>query len=149
MGMALVFWLGEQAFGLPLETVERVLRAAAVTPLPAAPAIVCGALDLGGAVVPVIDPRPRVGQPSRPMAPADQLLLARTQGRRLVLWVDRTGDVVRWDPSELLPAAAAGDGAPPLKGIARGREGLILVLDLEGFLFHDEHLAVAEAAAHG
>lgn len=133
MKFALVFWLGQYSFGLPLEGVERVLRAVEVTPLPCAPAIVSGVVDLAGEIVPVIDLRRHVGLPPRAMRLEDHLLVVRAAGRPLALWVDRAGGVTVWRSADLLPAATAA-ADPGLCGIARGADGLILILDLQAFL---------------
>lgn len=145
MKFALVFWLGQHSFGLPLEKVERVLRAVEVTPLPRTPAVVSGVVDLAGEIVPVIDLRRHVGLPPRAMQLEDHLLVVRVAGRLLALWVDRTGEVTTWCSADLLPVATAA-ADPGLCGIARSADGLILILDLEAFL-SPEALDALEALA--
>jgi purine-binding chemotaxis protein CheW len=54
-----VFALDDQRYALALTCVQRSIRVVAVTPLPGAPAIVMGVIDLGGVVIPVIDIRGR------------------------------------------------------------------------------------------
>ena len=54
-----VFSLDDQRYALPLARVHRCIRVVAITPLPEAPAIVLGIIDLGGAVIPVINIRRR------------------------------------------------------------------------------------------
>lgn len=60
-----VFRLDAQRFALPLTAVERVVRAVAVTLLPDAPAIVLGAIDVHGRVLPVLNVRRRFNLPQR------------------------------------------------------------------------------------
>lgn len=77
----LIFALGEETYGLPIEAVEEVVRAPeTLTRLPRAPAYVAGVMSLRGAVVPVIDQRQRFG-------------LAAADGRSRVV-VCRLGDLV-------------------------------------------------------
>jgi len=47
-----VFALDGQRYALALHQVQRVIRVVAITPLPQAPAIVLGVIDLGGVVIP-------------------------------------------------------------------------------------------------
>jgi purine-binding chemotaxis protein CheW len=54
-----VFGLDDQRYALALACVQRSIRVVAITPLPGAPAIVLGVIDLGGVVIPVIDIRGR------------------------------------------------------------------------------------------
>lgn len=60
-----VFRLDERRYALPLSVVERVIRAVEVTPLPKAPPIVLGAIDVQGRVVPVLNVRRRFLMPDR------------------------------------------------------------------------------------
>jgi purine-binding chemotaxis protein CheW len=43
-----VFTLDDQRYALDLDSVQRSIRVVAITPLPEAPAIVLGIIDLGG-----------------------------------------------------------------------------------------------------
>ncbi|MCX5971623.1 MAG: chemotaxis protein CheW [Coprothermobacterota bacterium] len=53
----LVFSIGDRRCALSLAEVERVVRAAAVTPLPHLPETVLGMIDIQGEVLPIIDLR--------------------------------------------------------------------------------------------
>jgi purine-binding chemotaxis protein CheW len=46
------FSVDTRRFALPLDAVERVVRAAEYTPLPLAPDVVLGALDVAGEILP-------------------------------------------------------------------------------------------------
>ena len=52
-----LFALDEQRFALALSSVERIVRVVDVTPLPSAPPIVLGIINVKGEVVPVYDGR--------------------------------------------------------------------------------------------
>ncbi|HWT21988.1 MAG TPA: chemotaxis protein CheW, partial [Solirubrobacteraceae bacterium] len=52
---ALVLPVGADRYALELADVREVVRGPAITPLPGAPAAVLGALNLRGAVIPVLD----------------------------------------------------------------------------------------------
>jgi signal transduction histidine kinase len=60
-----LFVLDEQRYTLPLANVEKVVSAVYVTPLPQAPDIVTGIIDVQGQVVPVINLRRRFHLPER------------------------------------------------------------------------------------
>ena len=74
----LPFFLDDRTFALPLEMVERVTRMVAVTPLPGAPAVVRGVIDVAGDFVPVVDPRVRFGLHPVRLLPYQQLVIAET-----------------------------------------------------------------------
>ncbi|MCX6023651.1 MAG: chemotaxis protein CheW [Chloroflexi bacterium] len=92
--------VGGRAVGLPSAAVERILRMAALTPLPDAPPGIAGLLNLHGALLPVVDPRPRLGLPLVPWAP-DQHLVVMAAAGRFLLWLDRVERIVTVAPHEL------------------------------------------------
>src|SRR5688572_10607254 len=89
-----VFRLDQQRYALPLASVERVIRAVEVTPLPHAPRVVLGAVNIHGRVLPVLSVRQRFLLPDRAITPRDGFLLARTATRTVVLVVDETEGIV-------------------------------------------------------
>ncbi len=102
----LVLRLGNRRFALPAHSVERIVRMAALTPLPDAPPEIAGLLDLQGALLVTVDPRPRLGlPPGRPQV--DQQLVVVQARSRYVLWVDRTEQVAVVASHEAVPAKAA------------------------------------------
>src|SRR5205085_11996004 len=90
----LVFEVAGRRFGLPAAAVKEVVRAVALAPLPKAPAVVEGVINLRGTVVPVLDIRGRFRLPQKPLAPSDQLIIARTGPRLAALHVDWAHELV-------------------------------------------------------
>ncbi|RTL50588.1 MAG: chemotaxis protein CheW [Rhodocyclaceae bacterium] len=157
MGFAVVFVLDEQRFAVPLPMVEQVVRAVAVSPLPKAPAVVRGMIDVHGEIVPVMDIRLRLGLPSRAMALSDQIIIARTSSRHIAFAVENIAGVAEWDDVDFVAAQAVVPGVEFLDGVVRNREGLILVYDPDAFFLAEEHpqldhaldQAVGQARVHG
>jgi chemotaxis signal transduction protein len=89
----LVVHLAAQRYGLPLAAVERVVPMAYVQPLPRGTSGVVGALNVHGDVLPVVDPRPRLGL-ATPSMHAEQSLVLVAADARFLLWVDAVDDVV-------------------------------------------------------
>jgi len=141
----LVFKLDEQQYALRLEAVERVVRAAAVTPLPKAPAIVLGILDLQGKIVPAINVRKRFRQPEREIRPADHFIIARTRSLTVALVVDETHGVVEDQEIDRIATDNILAGMEYVAGITRTRDGLVLIHDLETFLSRGEERVLLEA----
>lgn len=142
---AVRFRLDRQALALPLAAVLRAIRTVAFTPLPGAPAVIAGLIELRGEVLPVVDLRLRLGLPARQQRLEDQILIARSARRRLALPVDRVEGVVAWQAEDW---AATGDLAPGtkyLRGIVKGKGDLILVHDLDALLSLAEEEAIDEA----
>src|SRR5882724_6196846 len=100
-----VFRLDEKRYGLRLAVVERIVRAVEITPLPKAPTIVLGVIDLEGRVLPVLNVRRRFRLPEREIGPDDQFLIAQTERRTVVLAVDEAQEVIERSPAEIVGAA--------------------------------------------
>jgi purine-binding chemotaxis protein CheW len=132
-----VFRLEQQRYALMLAAVERIVRAAAVTPLAQAPAIVLGVIDVAGDILPVLDIRTRVGLPHREITPTHQFLIARTAQRRVVLPIDEVDGLVECSSAEISDAAIT-HGAGQIAGVIKLEDGLALIYDLERFLSPDE-----------
>ena len=141
-----VFRLDELRFALPLVAVERVFRAVEVSPLPGAPPIVLGVVDIHGRVLPVLNIRRRFLGRDRALAPADSFVLAHTARQPVVLVVDGTDGVIRGYAHTVrsVPPIAAGE---PIAGIVRLDDGLVVIYDLESFLSAADLRALTEAMA--
>ena len=140
-----VFGLDAQRYALPLASVERIVRAVEATRLPNAPAIVLGAINVAGRVLPVLNLRRRFGLPEREINPADQFLIAHTARRTVVLVVDEALGMVECPATEIIRPTQIAPGLGQLQGVVRLDDGLVLIQDLEKFLSLDEARALDEA----
>ena len=140
-----IFSLDDQQFALNVSAVERVVRAVEITPLPGAPAGVCGVIDLHGAVIPVFDLRAHCGQPSREVRPEDHLVIVRTARRKVALLADAALGVVGASCQEIVPAAEILPGLDTIEGVMKLNGGVVLIHDLDRFLRIAEDDALASA----
>jgi purine-binding chemotaxis protein CheW len=140
-----LFRLDDQRFALALEAVERIVRAAEITPLPNAPSIVLGVLDVEGRVLPVLNLRRRLGLPERDLAPNDQFVLARTATRSVALVVDEALGLIELPPDGIASAEQIAPGLDPIRGVIQLPDGMALIHDLDRFLSLDEERVLDEA----
>lgn len=140
-----VFSVDAARYALPLAAVERVVRAAQFTPLPLAPEVVLGVIDIAGHIFPVFNMRRRLRLPERPLLPSDQFLIARTRDRTVVLAIDTALGVIEQPGGDLVEAARLTHPLPQIRGVIRLEDGLVLVQDLEQFLSADEAGALSRA----
>jgi purine-binding chemotaxis protein CheW len=142
-----IFPLDDRWFALRVEVVERVVPAVAVTPLPGAPRIVLGVIDLEGRIVTVVDIRARFGLPEREMRLEDRLLIARTARRMLAIPIDTAGAVVESEKSAIDRSVAATWEGTYIEGAFQLDDGLVLIHDLERFLSTGEEESLESALA--
>lgn len=140
-----VFGLDQGRYALALTAVERIVRAVHVTPLPLAPPVVLGVIDVEGRVLPVFSVRDRFRLPPRAIDPADQFLIARTAQGTVALAIDAAQGVLERPAATLIDAATIAPNLPHIRGVIALEDGLVLIHDLEQFLSPDETRALNEA----
>ena len=143
----LVFILDQRQYGLRLSQVQRVVRAVDATPLPNAPEIVLGAIDVQGAIVPLFNIRRRFGLVEREIDPDDQFVIANTSKRTVALAVDEVKDVIERPAEQIVAAANILSRLDMIAGAVKLEDGLVLIHDLDRFLSIDEDRALEEAFA--
>ena len=140
-----VFRLDRQRYALPLAAVERIVCAVEVTPLPGAPAIVLGAVDVEGRVLPVLNLRRRFLLPEQEVSPVDQFLIAWTARRMVALVMDEAQGVIEREQSAVIRSDRIVPGLEQFQGVVKLDDGLVLIHDLEKFLSLDEARTLDEA----
>jgi purine-binding chemotaxis protein CheW len=144
-GHILVFTIDDQKYAFQLTAVERIVRAVEVTPLPEAPAIVLGVINVHGRVLPVVDLRCRFRLAERAIDPDDQFIVAQSSTIAVALPVDATLGVVE-DAAEERPAAA--EIIPDVNYVdyvlSHDAE-MIFVLDVDTVMTDDEERALADS----
>jgi purine-binding chemotaxis protein CheW len=154
-----VFGLDASRIAVPLAAVERIVRAAQVTPLPFAPGMVIGVINIAGCVLPVLNVRRKFRLPEREVRPSDHFLIARTTRGAMVLVIDIAYGVVEQSAATIETSFASGTDTEHIGGALISHEGLVLIHDLDRFLSADDAHQLDEAmrlddatrqkAAHG
>src|SRR5712664_3791721 len=96
-----VFTLDTQHYALPLTRVQRVVRMVEVTPLPKAPEIALGVIDLQGNIIPVMSMRKRFGSPEPETSLSDKLIVANTATRIVARVVNSVTGIVERTAGEV------------------------------------------------
>lgn len=143
----LVFTLEGHRYALPLEDVCELVRAVRLTPLPRAPSVVEGLLNLRGELLPVLDMRRRFRLPARPLSSADHLVVAQAGPRRVSLRVDRAEGLLSLEAGQWDMAPGELPGVGYVAGALKLPDGLVLLHDLRTFLSEAEALELEEALA--
>jgi purine-binding chemotaxis protein CheW len=140
-----IFALDAQRYALRLAAVDRIARAVEITPLPQAPDIVLGLINVQGQVIPVVNPRRRFRLPERDLDLSDRLIIARTSKRPVALVVDSVAGLIEVSGQEIVAAETLLGRADYVEGVLRLADGLVLIHDLDEFLSLDEERALERA----
>jgi len=132
------FKLDDQEYALDIANVVQVVRMVATTPMPEAPKIVRGVINVRGKVIPVIDVRKRFNLPTRTYDLDTQLLIAQTNGRLMALIVDAVSELLTMPAGSIEPPSEIAPQMKRLSAVGKLDDRLLLVLDLNRILTFEE-----------
>jgi len=142
-----ILYFDELRVALPLSFVERVVRAVYLTPLPGAPEIVLGVVNLAGRIIPAVNMRRRFRLPEREIALTDQLVIAHTARRSVALVTDTVDGISEYAEPDIVDAETILPGLEYIEGVVKLGDGLVLIHNLDRFLSLEEAVSLDRAMA--
>jgi purine-binding chemotaxis protein CheW len=125
------FYANGLLFGVEVVRVQEVLRYQEMTPVPRAPEVIEGLINLRGQIVTAIDARRRLGLPAREADRTPMNMVIRSDDGAVSLLVDEIGDVLDVEQAAFEPVPE--NVAPSIRDLTTGvyklKERLLLVLD--------------------
>jgi purine-binding chemotaxis protein CheW len=124
-----LFRLGTEEYGLPIERVQSIIRYEVPTPVPHAPEFVEGVINLRGQVIPVLDLALRLLG-----SPLERIVVAESDSGLVGLAVDSANEVATIAIDAIMepPASAlTAETAEAFEGVANHGERLVILLDPE------------------
>ncbi|MHA7839356.1 MAG: chemotaxis protein CheW [bacterium] len=146
------FEVNGTAFAIEIDTVREIVRRTEITPLPRAPELIEGIVDLRGMVIPVLDLSRALGQGPSVHGERARILILDLEGLVLGLLVDAATDVLSIESSRLedVPDLASQAGYDAVRHVVRRPgEPPIMVLSLETLLERVYRSAIPDRAARG
>lgn len=138
-----------QAYALPLAAVNRIVRMVEVTPLPGAPDVVVGVINIQGEVVPVVSIRRRLGLAHRAVGVSDSLVVAHARARRLAIIAESVLGVVERPADAVVSTGDIARGIQHIEGVLKTSDGLVLIQDLDRFFSAEEEKSLDLALERG
>ncbi len=138
----LLFRLGSEEYGLPIAKVSSLIRYEPATPIPRAPAIVEGVINLRGRVIPVVNLGRKFFDADFAPTAASRIIVAEGDGGLVGLMVDEANEVMSVMDDAILPAPEAvltRETAEAFEGVVRYDGRLIVLLDLDRALPHVDY----------
>lgn len=149
IGQVVEVWLEDQRYGLALANVEQVLPMVWVAPLPEAPEIVIGVINVHGRIVPVLDIRKRFGLPPRAWGLTTKLVVVQLRHGSIAVAVDEVVGVSDQYLTAALPSPLPQSDDHCVRGIVDLTDGLLFLCDFEAFLSLDEQHQLTAALEQG
>ncbi len=145
-----VFRLGNEEYGAPIESVNEIVRVPdELTRVPKTASFIEGVVNLRGAVLPVVDQRRRFDLPEIERNDRQRIMVFTINGVRTGFIVDSVSEVLKIARSAIGPTPSLSDEQARLIGRVANLEKskrMILLLDVANLLDASEVSAVGEAS---
>ena len=129
-----IFLLDDVRYAIPLNSVQRVIRAVEITPLPDTGAGLLGLINVQGEIIPVINTRRLMGRPEREMELDDVLIIASCKPGMIALAADGVEQVCDSPEEEISAGETIYDGMAHVSGAIKLNGAIVLVQDLDNCL---------------
>lgn len=136
-----VFMLAHEAFGVPIEGVEGIIKLQKITSMPNLPDYIEGVTNLRGAIVPVMDLRKRFGLMADSATLDSRIVIVSLGNISMGMIVDSVSEVLTIQDSriEAIPQLLSTVDTAFITGIANLGERLVILLSLESVLSTHEN----------
>jgi purine-binding chemotaxis protein CheW len=126
------FNLLKEEFGVEISTVQEIIRATDITPVPGAPSHVRGVINLRGKIIPVVNLRRRFSLPEVDISDEQRIVVVELGQKRIGMLVDSVSQVIKVPVGvvEEMPDEAINVDENYIKGVGKLDSRLIIILDL-------------------
>lgn len=134
------FFVDELFFGIEVRRVQEVLRYQEMTPVPSAPDVIEGLINLRGEIVTAINLRRRLGLRPRPDDRRPMNVVVRSGGSAVSLQVDEIADVLQVTDADFEepPETLEGTARELISGAYKLEDRLLLILDTDKTIHFDD-----------
>lgn len=132
----LTFMLADEEYAFDILAIEEITRPLAVTHVPRVPPHVVGVVSLRGRVIPMVDLHVRLGLSAFVSERKNRFIICQTEHSTVGVVADKINGIVALSPDQLKPPPAkiTASGSGYTKNIARLRDRIVMVLDIEKVL---------------
>lgn len=135
-----VFRLMNEEYGVEVSQVKSIERFQPITRVPNTPPFVKGVINLRGVITPIIDLRSRFNLEERPYNELTRIIIVFVDNIEVGMIVDTAHDIldIPVDEIEAPPEVVGGIKADYLRGVAKVKDRLYILLNLNKVLNLDE-----------
>jgi len=144
-----VFYLGGEAFGVDISTVNEIIQMQAITAVPGTARFVEGLINLRGTVIPVVELRKRFGLEGTERGKETRIVVLNSEGQAIGVIVDSVAEVLRVSSDAIEPPSSMITTADSeyLLGIVKLPDRLVILLDTGRVLSREDHNKLATMAS--
>jgi len=145
-----LFRIGAEEYGLPIEKVSSIIRYEPSTRVPRAPVSVEGVINLRGRVIPVVNLGKRLFDSEFTPSPHARIVVAEGEGGSVGLVVDAAAEVATVEGDAVMPppqTALSSDTSEAFEGVVHYQGRLVILLDLDAAIPRAEYTVAAVEAS--
>lgn len=146
------FNLADEEYGVEVLRVREIIRMPNITRVPNTPTFVEGVINLRGKVIPIISLRKRFNLDSADIDGRTRIMVMELGSELTGFVVDSVAEVIRISAGEIQPAPpviAGGIEQEYLAGVVNREDRLLVLLDLNRLLSHEERKLLSSKAGEG
>ena len=134
------FRLDQEEYGIEITKVQEIILLGEITRVPQTPNYIKGLINLRSMVIPIVDLRLRFGIPEQTPTDATRIMVVNVAGKTIGIVVDAVSEVLRIAQGQIAPPppTVAGLGREYLTGLAKLEQRLLILLDIDRLLTHEE-----------
>ena len=147
----LTFLLGEKSYAISILKIKEILEYGSVTPIPKMPDFICGAINLRGKLVPVIDLLERLGNGKSKIEKRSCIVIVEMKFSNEVLSigviVDTVSKVMDFKNSDIETAPSFGGTVETdfIEGMGKIDEDFVIILNIDRVLSLDDLTLLADS----
>ena len=140
------FVIDDESFGVEITKVREILKPQEIFKVPNTPTFIEGLLNLRGNVVTIYNLRKKFNMKEIPFDDETKIIIVSVNELLVGFIVDRVNEIIRIDDEDIqdTPSSIMSLDKKFLSGVAKINEKLVLLLDLEKVLTHQEEAKVKE-----
>ncbi|MGN0436984.1 MAG: chemotaxis protein CheW [Lachnospiraceae bacterium] len=134
-----IFQLGEQRYGINLMFVNGIEQDYTIIPVPNAPNVIKGIINLRGSVIPVYSLRARFGMPSRIDNPSKSLLIVNIAGTFVAYEVDCVEGIEAMNPQDInrMPSIASNGDTSFMEEVLHIGDTIVIAISVDEVISED------------
>ena len=141
----IIFSINNIEYAIDIKNITEIIQLLPLNPLPNAPSFIEGVINLRGKVIPVVDLRERFKSPDKKNSRKTKIMITLIKEMEIGLIADEVSDVIGLSAIQIEPPLPAqGLKAEYINGIAKLRERLIVIINIEKILSDNEQLFLEE-----
>ncbi len=131
-----IFQLGDQKYGINLMFINGIEQDYSIIPVPNAPKVIKGIINLRGEVIPVYSLRARFGMPTGVNSSSKSLLVVNLEGSFVAFEVDAVEGIEAMDPRDInrMPSIAANEDTAFMEEVLHIGDGIVIAISVDEIL---------------